>query len=88
MRIDSGPSSSLSIATLDALAHELKQPVTAILTNAQVGLAIRAQGPSQEVLEILEDIEHEARRAGAIIERLRSLLQGHDTRPETPDQAD
>ncbi|HEX7080257.1 MAG TPA: PAS domain-containing protein [Gammaproteobacteria bacterium] len=57
-----------------ALAHELNQPVTAILTNAQVGLAMRAQGPSVVLFDILEDIEDDARRTGAIIARLRSML--------------
>lgn len=58
-----------------ALAHELNQPLTAILANAQVVTATRRGGASAELLEILTDIEVDARRASKIIQGLRTLLQ-------------
>src|SRR5690606_681509 len=61
-----------------ALAHELNQPIAAILTNAQVGVAMRARRGGTELFGIFEDIERDARRAGAIIRRLRNMLERHD----------
>jgi len=60
-----------------ALAHELNQPLTAILSNAHAGERYLAQGtpPLGEVREILQDVVGDARRAGEVIQRLRSLLR-------------
>ncbi|MFG0305742.1 MAG: two-component regulator propeller domain-containing protein [Phycisphaerales bacterium JB040] len=60
-----------------ALAHELSQPLTAILTNAQAAQRFLGQQPANtaEVGEILADIVREDRRAGEIIHRLRHLLK-------------
>jgi len=64
-----------------ALAHELRQPLTAILSNAEAGLhMLAAPGPVDvaEVREILGDIVGSAQRAGEVIHRLRGLLRkGH-----------
>lgn len=59
-----------------ALAHELQQPLTSILCNAEAAqlLAGSAQFKIEELREILEDIAAEDKRAGQIIQRLRSLL--------------
>jgi PAS domain S-box-containing protein len=67
-----------------ALAHELSQPLTSILTNAQAALQFLAREPADlaEVRDILEDIVEQDRRAGAFISRLRALLR----RTETPRQ--
>jgi PAS domain S-box-containing protein len=60
-----------------SLAHELNQPLTAILSNAQA--AQRLLGDSQpdleELREILADIVADDDRAGEIIQRLRTLLR-------------
>jgi two-component system, LuxR family, sensor kinase FixL len=59
-----------------SLAHELNQPLTAILSNAQAALRFMT-GPgyeADELREILEDIVSEDRRAGEVIQRLRLLL--------------
>ncbi|MBY0555955.1 MAG: PAS domain-containing protein, partial [Burkholderiaceae bacterium] len=64
-----------------ALAHELNQPLTAILSNAQAAQRFLAQ-PQPDLLEladILSDIVAEDQRAGAIIARLRTLFSKHDT---------
>lgn len=68
-----------------ALAHELNQPLTAILSNAQAARRFMAQQPPDltEVDEILDDIIAEDQRAGAVIERLRRLFDKSET-PRAP----
>jgi PAS domain S-box-containing protein len=63
-----------------ALAHELNQPLTAILSNAQVAerLVTRRPVDLHELGEILRDIVNEDRRAGQVIKRLRALLKKED----------
>ena len=69
------------VATLSALsgslAHELSQPLTSILSNAQAGQRFMSQDPPDlvELRAILADIVSEDRRAGEIIERLRTMLR-------------
>jgi len=60
-----------------AIAHELSQPLTAILTNAQAARRLIAQSPPDlsEVRAALEDIVANDKRAGVVIERLRALLK-------------
>ncbi|MYN21197.1 PAS domain-containing protein, partial [Rugamonas sp. FT107W] len=64
-----------------ALAHELNQPLTAILSNAQAARRFLAQPEPDlpEVAEILIDIVAEDKRAGDIIQRLRRLFRKQDT---------
>jgi signal transduction histidine kinase len=64
-----------------ALAHELKQPLTAILADAQAAQALLKAGPANvpEVLEILADICAADARADAIIERSRALMKRSDS---------
>jgi signal transduction histidine kinase len=67
-----------------ALAHELRQPMTAILANARAGLLLLAREPTDlaEVREILEDIARQDRQAGEVIARMRALLGGAMSRRE------
>jgi len=60
-----------------SLAHELNQPLTAILSNAQAAQRFLAQSPPRvdKVADILIDIVKSDHRAGAVIQRLRSLLR-------------
>jgi C4-dicarboxylate-specific signal transduction histidine kinase len=60
-----------------ALAHELNQPLTAILSNAQAAQRLLAREPADivEVREILHDIAEDDRRAGEVIQRLRAMLK-------------
>ena len=64
-----------------ALAHELRQPLTSILSNAQAArrLVTRRTADPAELTTILEDIVTEDRRAGRVIERLRALLKRGET---------
>jgi two-component system sensor kinase FixL len=57
-----------------ALAHELSQPMTAILANAQAAHRSLQHGADFEVREIIEDIVAENKRAAAVIRRLRALF--------------
>ena len=60
-----------------ALAHELNQPLTAILSNAQAALRFLAgeDYDLDEVRDILKDIVADDRHAGEVIRRLRVLLK-------------
>jgi len=59
-----------------SLAHELSQPLSGILTNAQAAQRFLAQGSPDlhEVRNILADIVDDDKRAGDVIQRLRDLL--------------
>jgi len=58
-----------------SLAHEINQPLAAIVTNAQAAIRLLARqgAPHTEVAEALSDMAADARRASAIIQRLRAL---------------
>jgi PAS domain S-box-containing protein len=68
-----------------ALAHEINQPLGAILRNAEAAeLFMQAQSPDlDEVRAILADIRKDDQRAGSVIDRMRGLLkrQNLDKRP-------
>lgn len=60
-----------------SIAHELNQPLGAILSNAEAAEAI-LQGPAPDlnlIQQILADIRDDDQRAGNIIRRLRGLLK-------------
>ena len=60
-----------------ALAHEIKQPLSAILRNAEAA-ALFVQHPSpdlHEISAILEDIRKDDERASEVIDRMRTLLR-------------
>jgi signal transduction histidine kinase len=58
-----------------SIAHELNQPLTAILSNAQAALLmIDTPVGMTEVREILQDIVDADKRAGEVIRRLRLLF--------------
>jgi two-component system sensor kinase FixL len=59
------------------LAHEINQPLGAILRNAEAA-ALFMQAPDPDLAEvsaILEDIRKDDQRAGAIIDRMRTMLR-------------
>jgi PAS domain S-box-containing protein len=60
-----------------SLAHELNQPLTAILSNAQAAQRLMATHPVdlEEVRAILADIVHDDSRAGEVIHRVRTLVR-------------
>ncbi len=60
-----------------SLAHELNQPLTAILSNAQAALRFLAVQPPRlsAVSDILHDIASDTRRASEVIRGMRRLLR-------------
>jgi PAS domain S-box-containing protein len=64
-----------------ALAHELNQPLAAILANAQAAQKYLSRGPSgtKEMAAILEDIVADDLRARDVIQSLRRLLRKEKT---------
>lgn len=68
-----------------ALAHELNQPLTAILSNAQTAARLISRTPidTAEIASIIDDIVADNKRAGQIIQHLRSLLK-KDTAEKVP----
>ena len=60
-----------------SLAHELNQPLTAILSNAQAARRFLTgdQADPDEVKELLNDIINDDKRAADIIKRLRALMK-------------
>jgi len=64
-----------------SLAHELCQPLFAILSNAQAGLRFLGQDQVnlEEIRDLLEDIVRDEKRAGNVINGLRAMLQQQET---------
>jgi len=60
-----------------ALAHELNQPLTAILSNAQAAQRLLAHGrlEGEELTAILADIVTAAQRASEVIYQVRAMLK-------------
>ena len=73
-----------------SLAHELNQPLTAILSNAQAAQRILASDPTDlaEIREILGDIVEDDKRAGEVIHRLRGFLKKSNLELSTLDIGD
>lgn len=63
-----------------ALAHEINQPLGAILRNAEAAeLFMQNESPDlAEIRAILADIRKDDQRAGTVIDRMRALLKRHD----------
>jgi len=70
-----------------AMAHELKQPLTAILTNAQTAQLLLARDDIdlQQVRDILSEIVADDERAGAVIDRLHVLMKRGVPQPQQLD---
>jgi C4-dicarboxylate-specific signal transduction histidine kinase len=80
---------AMRVATLGelaaVLAHELNQPLAAILSNAQAARRFVADGAieADELRAILDDIVRDDKRAGRVIHNLRGMLNGTPAVPET-----
>jgi two-component system, LuxR family, sensor kinase FixL len=78
------------VTTLEALAHELRQPLGAILSNAQAAqrlLQIGGERAVVEVREILEDIVACDKRAAGILRRMEEALRGAEKESGEPADA-
>jgi C4-dicarboxylate-specific signal transduction histidine kinase len=73
-----------------SMAHELNQPLTAILSNAQAAIRFLAHDniDLNEVRDILKDIVEQDNRAGEVIRRLRLLLKKGEVRQQPLDLND
>lgn len=67
-----------------ALAHEINQPLTTILANAQATRRFISQGDCnlEEIVTILDDIIRDGKRAGEVIRSLREMLADSPPRRE------
>lgn len=67
-----------------SIAHELNQPLTGILSNAQAGemLLRRGDGNSVQIEEIFTDIVSDGKRSGDILRNLRELFRKQKTKME------
>jgi PAS domain S-box-containing protein len=68
-------------ALTGAIAHEINQPLAAILSNAQAALRLLEQESPDlsEVREALDDIVSDDKRAATVIHRLRGMLKKEET---------
>jgi two-component system sensor kinase FixL len=79
------------VTMLDALtislAHEINQPLTAVMANAEAGLRLLSMDPPQirEVRETLHEILCDNKRADDVVRRMRALLKKGATRFEPID---
>ena len=70
------------------IAHQLFQPLGAILHNAEAGKKMIVRGsppPNSELAEIFDDIAKDEKRAAEIIQRMRMLLQKHELETQPTD---
>lgn len=61
-----------------AVAHELNQPITAVMNYVQASWRLLAAGGgcvSEEILELMKEAVDESERAGGILRRLRQFVQ-------------
>jgi hypothetical protein len=65
------------MAELSSLVPELTQPLTAVLTNAQVALrSLNGDSPDWDVLrEIMDDLVAQTLRTSEVVARMRSLAR-------------
>ena len=69
------------------IAHELNQPLTAILANAETAMDLLSQKniDSSKIKEIVADIIEQDCRASEVVGRVRKLLRKGENRPEVID---
>ncbi len=69
---------------IESIAHELHQPLSAVIVNGDAALRMLEKDPGDlaEVRAALEDISSEGHRAGQIIDSMRQVLAAsHDAEP-------
>ena len=75
---------SLTVSAMSSsIAHELNQPLGAILNNAGAAEVLLGQSPPdiEQLKEIIADIRKDDERAGEIIGHLRGFLRTEDVPP-------
>ncbi len=91
-RMELAHASRLAVAgeLTGSIAHEINQPLGAILANADAADLMLEAGTDRpgEIRAILADIRRDDLRAGEVIRRLRSLLAKHEAERERVDVND
>ncbi len=70
------------------MAHELTQPLTAILSQAQAGRHLATRAGADDVAPVLNDIAGQAKRASAILDRLRNWTRPRSSTSQTTSVSD
>lgn len=70
------------------MAHELTQPLTAVLAQAQAARRLAMRGDTEKLAPVLEGVIDQTKRASAILERLRTWTRPQQRRPEPIDLRD
>lgn len=82
LRLELAHAARLAVAgeLLGSIAHEINQPLGAILANADAADLLLATGTGRhaELAEILSDIRRDDLRASEVIRKLRTLLSRHE----------
>jgi len=70
-----------------AVAHELRQPSTAIMSNAEAALVLleRGEPPSDEIREIITDIRLANLRANEVLGRIQDFVRKRETEKQPLD---
>jgi signal transduction histidine kinase len=72
-----------------SIAHELHQPLSAIVANASAGVhLIKQDTPREELREVFTDILHDSRRAAQIIQNTRRMFTHKPMRTRSVDLND
>ncbi len=73
-----------------AFAHELRQPLSSIMANAEAAKHLLHHAPVdlEEMRTILQDIVDEDKRAAQVIDSLRTMLKRGDSRMQPVDSGD
>jgi len=68
-------------ALSSSLSHEIQQPITGVLSNAQAGEMLLERHPPDldELGSLVRDIAADAKRAGDVVRRLREFLRRRET---------
>jgi PAS domain S-box-containing protein len=78
---------SMLEALAGSLAHEIKQPLTAVMAHAETGLLLLAVRPPRlpELRDVLDDIVRDNKRAADVVRHLRTLLKKSEAHHEPLD---
>ena len=65
----------LGQSEMNTLLQELREPLAAIVSNAQAGQRMLPPGVDTDLREVLSDIAEDGKRAGELLRRLDELLE-------------
>ena len=68
-----------------SIAHEISQPLTAIISNANAGLRLLEKGQLEELKATFEDVVKDGQRAASVMHQTRALFTERAPRTESLD---